>query len=70
MARNKYKHLIQSEWQDEDGYWIALKSGYQDSGNPTCHTIHEDTKAEAYSYLSSVIPCDCWECRKDKEGNQ
>ena len=35
----KYRTLIESEWQDEDGYWIALIPGYMDGTNPWCHTI-------------------------------
>jgi hypothetical protein len=65
MAR-RYKHMIAEEWRDSDGYWIALKYGYQDSSNPTCHTIHEDTKAEAHAVARDAIPCDCPECRADK----
>ncbi len=59
----KLRSLIAEEWQDEDGYWIALAPGYMDVYNSWCHTIHEDTKAEAYEVLRGVVKCDCPEHR-------
>lgn len=61
----KWDARIQEAWQDEDGVWIALRSGWQDSTNPTCHTIHEDTWQLALDYVTMAIPCDCRECQAD-----
>jgi hypothetical protein len=65
MARPSLRSRICAEWRDEDGYWIELKSGWQDNSNPTCHTITEDTKIEAYYKLRGSVPCDCEQCKKD-----
>jgi len=54
----KYRALIESEWQDEDGYWIALIPGYMDGTNPWCHTIHEYTMEAAYDTLKFAKACD------------
>jgi hypothetical protein len=51
-----YKLRIETEWADDDGYWIELKSGWQDSFNPTCHTIREDTKIEAHKVAAGINP--------------
>lgn len=66
MARTGYKQRIAAEWRDEDGYWVELKSGWQDTYNPTCHTITENTKAEAHDKAKDSVPCDCRCCRQDK----
>ena len=50
---------IAEEWMDDDGYWIVLAPGLMDGANPHCHTIHEDTRKEAYSRLSGAMPCTC-----------
>jgi hypothetical protein len=62
MARAKL--LVADEFRDSDGYWITLKRGWKNGQDPvgTLHQIHEDTKREAYSWLSSALPCDCAEC--------
>ena len=60
------KAMIAAEWKDEDGYWIELKSGWHDGSNPTCHTVHEDTRKECMDRLRDFAePCNCWECKKD-----
>lgn len=64
-SKRELKKRIAEEWLDSDGYWIALKGGWQDSFNPTCHTIVEDTKAEAYKVLACSEPCNCAECISD-----
>lgn len=64
--RVKLADKIQEQWRDEDGYWIALKSGWQDRYNPTCHTIHEDSKREVVSIARDAIPCNCRECQNDR----
>jgi hypothetical protein len=61
------KDRIAAEWRDEDGYWIELKSGWQDNFNPGCHTITEDTRKEARYKLRASVPCDCRECRTPKD---
>ena len=58
----KYRDRIQEEWHDEDGHWVALKSGWQDNANPQCHTIHEDTQRECYELVRGAIPCNCVDC--------
>lgn len=58
--------VIAEEYRDSDGYWIYLKPGWRNGQDPVgCeHGIHEDTKREAYSWLSSVLPCDCPDCQQ------
>ena len=58
-----YKDRISAEWQDIDGYWIELKSGWQDNSNPHCHSIREDTKKDAHEKAKGSVPCDCRYCR-------
>ena len=53
------KH-IEEEWEDSDGYWIALTPGWCSGFDPQCHTIHEDTKTEAHAI--PVERCLCSEC--------
>lgn len=65
MARTSVKNKIVEKWTDEDGAWIALKSGWQDVYNPTCHTIHEDTMAECMSIAKDAVPCRCKDCVED-----
>ena len=48
-----------------DGFWIALRSGWQDATNPTCHTIHEDTPQYCLDKVAMAIPCECRECVAD-----
>jgi hypothetical protein len=66
MKRVPIHERIQEQWKDEDGYWIALKSGWGVLGDPGFHTIHEDTKKEAMSIAADSIPCDCRDCLADK----
>lgn len=60
----KVKQLhISEEWDEqEDGYWIALKSGWKWAGDPygAVHCIHEPTRAKAYK--EHVLPCKCEDC--------
>lgn len=65
----KYRDLIASEYQDSDGYWLALTPGYMDGTNPQCHEIHTDTQNEAYDILRLARPCNCPEHR-EKEVTQ
>lgn len=67
---NKWASRIAEFWKDEDGVWIALKSGWQDSTNPTCHTIHEDTWQLALDFVAMAVPCECSECRADAEASK
>ncbi len=60
MAVNR--GLIAERWIDDDGYWIALKSGWQVVGDPTCHQIHEDNYRDAMRY--SIEPCECKNCKE------
>ena len=55
---------IETQERDEDGYWVYLKAGWQDSHNPGCHTIVEDSKAEALRKAREAIPCKCKECTR------
>lgn len=65
----KYKVLIQSEWHDDDGYWIALIPGYMNGCDPHCHQIHEDSQNLAYDVLRMACPCTCPEHRKGEAHN-
>lgn len=58
---NKKKHIAK-EWLDEDGYWVELKSGFKCGNDPlgVVHTIHEDTKKQAY--MQGVMQCHCPAC--------
>ena len=40
----------------EKSYWCYLKAGWQDSCNPTCHTIHEWRIKEVCYYVNNAIP--------------
>ena len=55
---------IAYEWQDGDGYWIELAKGWKNGQDPvgTLHTIHENTKREARSWVKAAVPCHCDEC--------
>ena len=56
------KSQIAEQWRDSDGYWIALKPGWQVVGDPLCHQVHEDTKRECLMYEAE--PCACPNCRE------
>jgi hypothetical protein len=58
-----FKQVIEEEWADSDGYWIALKPGFMDNSNPHYHTIREDTKKEARDIARFAVPCNCKECK-------
>lgn len=58
--QNKY---IKTEWRDSDGYWIELRSGWCDDGNPACHTIVENTRKAAYQHRAVV--CVCVNCQRE-----
>jgi hypothetical protein len=62
MKRINRRSLIQEEYRDSDGYWIYLVPGWQSGSDPGTHGIVESTKRDAYSTLSSAMPCDCDEC--------
>jgi hypothetical protein len=59
------KHIVE-EYADDDGYWIALKSGFKSSSDPVgaLHTIREDTKGKAWA--EGVEACNCEDCTVDK----
>jgi hypothetical protein len=67
MVKVKKEH-IREEWDEGhpdnggEGYWIALKEGWCDAGNPQCHGIHEDTKRLAHQEY--VMKCNCPDCKK------
>jgi hypothetical protein len=52
--------LVAEQWRDDDGYWIAMKAGWQVVGDPTCHQIHENTKREALRHR--IEWCYCNNC--------
>jgi hypothetical protein len=54
------REQIAEHGRDSDGYWIALKNGWQDAENPQYHTIVEDTRERAFDHRA--IPCHCREC--------
>lgn len=58
----KWATRVDDAEKDEDGVWIYLKDGWQDSTNPTCHTIHEDTWKDAIAVLKATEPCSCKGC--------
>ena len=53
---------IDEEWEDDDGYWIALKTGWKWAGDGvgSVHSIHESTRAGAYA--ERVMRCRCGDC--------
>ncbi len=56
---------IKEEWNEwEDGYWIALKSGFKWDGDPVgaVHSIHEPTRAAAHA--EGVLRCACEDCKR------
>ena len=55
---------IETEWEDSDGYWVALRAGWCSAEDPQCHQIHEDTKQEAYRV--QVEPCLCESCKAER----
>lgn len=59
------KHIAE-QWQDSDGYWIALRSGWKWNGDPVgaVHCIHEDNRKEAFA--QGVLPCRCTDCVADR----
>lgn len=58
----KWSDRVAAAWKDEDGVWIELRDGWQDSCNPTCHTICEDTWQAAIAVLKATEPCNCKDC--------
>lgn len=56
---------IDSEWEDDDGYWIIFNSGWKWTGDQlgVIHAIREDTKEKAHQ--QNVVPCNCWDCRSN-----
>jgi hypothetical protein len=63
----KWRDRVEEAWKDDDGVWIALRSGWNDSTNSTCHTIHEDTWKEALELLAMSEPCTCKDCQADQQ---
>lgn len=57
--------MISEEWDDEDGYWIALRPRWKSALDPVGaeHTVHGDTRGECLAV--GVLRCDCAECRRD-----
>ena len=53
---------IERQERDEDGYWVYLAKGWQDSFNPGCHIIVENMRQEALSKARLAIKCICREC--------
>lgn len=75
---DKHAHQI-AEISAGDGYTtesgfaydVLLRAGWQDSSNPTCHTIIEPTVREVLSALRYVTTCDCDdECRQASKGEK
>ncbi len=55
--------MISEEWDEgDDGYWIALRSGWKWAGDPigAVHSIHESTRREAHR--ETVLRCHCSDC--------
>jgi hypothetical protein len=57
------KEHVEEEWHDDDGYWVALRRGFKSDDDPLgrLHTIHENTRREAYRV--GVLVCDEECCR-------
>lgn len=61
---------IREQWSEGhpddggDGYWIALQPGYKSADDPigVLHTIHEDTRREAFAV--GVMRCECSDCMR------
>jgi hypothetical protein len=45
-----------------DGYWVELAAGWKSADDPVgaVHSLHEDTRREAYAV--GVLPCRCHDC--------
>jgi len=39
----KLRCAVDAAWQDDDGYWISLKPGWESCEDQECDIIHEDT---------------------------
>ena len=60
MTKTQAKRIArQSLYRDEDGWWADLPDGWCEAGNPGCHGIHEDTKAEVLRGIADITPCEC-----------
>lgn len=46
---------IHDAWQDDDGYWIILKEGWNaDREDTACRTIHEDSIKELRYQIAGI----------------
>ena len=63
-----YQKRVELEEHDQDGYWIYLATGWQDSSNPGCHTIVEDTRTAARRKLAQSVRCSCDDCMTTRRG--
>lgn len=59
----KWIDAVSDERGSDDGYWVYLVPGWQNSNDPGCHIIHEDSPAAcAKAWL--IEPCSCDDCEK------
>jgi hypothetical protein len=49
--------------EGEDGYWIALKTGWHIPESQT-HAVHERTAKRLADVFKTVAPCKCPDCRR------
>ena len=45
-----------SDYKSGKSYWCYLNNGWQDSQNPTSHTIHEEKLSEVAHLVNNAIP--------------
>lgn len=62
IQKHRAVACVVDERNSDNGVWAELKVGFIDQSSG-CHAIHEDTPTEVYRRLTSVIPCNCNDCK-------
>ena len=47
-----------SDYESGKSWWCYLNEGWQDAGNPTSHTLHEERLSDICNLVNSIIPYD------------
>jgi hypothetical protein len=61
--RSKIEEISDERGMDQ-GYWVYLIPGWQNSFDPSCHIIHEDNPTQCSKVLRYIEPCDCNDCKE------
>jgi len=67
IAKLKTHPRVAAAWSEhgtDDGYWIALKSGWR-AGDCVVHGIHEYTIKALLASFADVTKCTCQNCKND-----